>query len=191
GLEPEPTFDPSPYVVTETHAPAADGTLIPLTLVHRRDLTRDGDRPVYLYGYGSFGSSVDPYFAPFLTPWLDRGGVYAVAHVRGGGELGAAWHEAGAGPNKPVAVADFISAAEHLVREGWTRPGRIGIEGASAGSFLVGNAALERPDLFGAVAFAVGIGDAVRVYYTPGGARNIQEVGSLDDAAGVHSLLAV
>lgn len=191
GLEPESTFDPSPYVVTETHAPATDGAMIPVTLVHRRDLARDGDRPVHLYGYGSFGTSVDPYFAPFLSAWLDRGGVYAVAHVRGGGELGAAWHEAGRGANKPVAVADFIASAEYLVREGWTRPGRIGIEGASAGSVLIGNAVIDRPDLFGAAVFAVGIGDEVRSFYTAGGARNVAEFGSLDDAPGVRSLLAV
>ncbi|PAP75604.1 prolyl oligopeptidase family serine peptidase [Rubrivirga marina] len=191
GLEPEPVFDPSPYRVVNTHAPAADGTRIPLTLVHRRDLALDGDRPVHLYGYGSFGSSVDPYFAPFLSTWLDRGGVYAVAHVRGGGEGGEAWHEAGRGANKPVAVADFIASAEHLVREGYTRPGRIGIEGASAGSVLIDNAVIDRPDLFGAAVFAVGVGDEVRAYYTAGGARNLAEFGSLDSADGVRSLLAV
>lgn len=191
GFEPAPDFDGTPYIVEADEATALDGTMIPLTLVRRRDLARDGERPVYLHGYGSFGSSVDPYFAPELTAWLDRGGLFAVAHVRGGGELGAAWHAAGAGANKPVAVADFVAAAGHLIRAGWTRPGRIGSEGASAGSYLVGNAALDRPDLFGAVAFAVGIGDAVRVYHTPGGARNIQEVGSLDDEAGVRSLLAM
>lgn len=191
GLEPEPTFDSAPYVIVSVHAPARDGTPIPLTLVHRRDLRRDGERPVHLRAYGSFGTSVDPYFAPELSAWLDRGGIFAVAHVRGGGELGGAWHAAGSGAGKPVAVADLIAGAEHLVREGYTRPGRIAIEGASAGSVLIGNAVVDRPDLFGAALFRVGVGDAVRLYHTPGGARNLGEFGSLEDAAGVRSLLNV
>lgn len=191
GLEPDPTFDSSPYLIVSTHAPARDGTMIPLTLVHRRDLRRDGNRLVHLRGYGSFGTSIDPYFAPELSAWLDRGGIFAVAHVRGGGELGDAWHAAGSGANKPVAIADFIASAEHLVREGYTRPGRIAIEGSSGGSFLIGNAVIERPDLFGAALFRVGVGDAVRFYHTVGGARNIAEFGSLEDSAGVRSLLNV
>ena len=191
GLEPEPTFDSSPYVIVSTHAPARDGTMIPLTLVHRRDLRRDGERLVHLRGYGSFGTSVDPYFAPELSAWLDRGGIFAVAHVRGGGELGGAWHAAGSGANKPVAIADLIAGAEHLVRVGYTRPGRIAIEGSSAGSFLIGNAVIDRPDLFGAALFRVGVGDAIRFYHTPGGARNIGEFGSLEHPAGIRSLLNV
>jgi prolyl oligopeptidase len=191
GLEPTPRFDPSPYVVEATHAAARDGVRVPMTIVRRRDLPRDGARRVHLHGYGSFGSSVSTYFAPELKAWLDRGAIFAVAHVRGGGELGAAWHEAGRAARKPVAVADFVDAAEQLVRDGWTRAGRIGIEGASAGSYLVNNGILDRPDLFGAAVSAVGIGDAVRVYHTAGGPRNVQEVGSLDDASGVRSLLAV
>jgi oligopeptidase B len=141
-------YDPSQYVSERLHATASDGTRVPLSIVHRRDTPRDGSAPLLLYGYGSYGISVPVNFSSNRLSLLDRGAVYAVAHIRGGGELGKPWHDTGRMQHKRNTFTDFITAAEYLVSERYTSPERLVIEGGSAGGLLMGAVANMRPDLF-------------------------------------------
>jgi oligopeptidase B len=141
-------YDPSLYVSERLQANASDGTQVPLSIVHRRDTPLDGSAPLLLYGYGSYGISVPVNFSSNRLSLLDRGVVYAVAHIRGGGELGKPWHDAGRMQHKRNTFTDFIAAAEYLVSERYTSPERLVIEGGSAGGLLMGAVANMRPDLF-------------------------------------------
>jgi oligopeptidase B len=143
--------DPSLYVTRRVLAPAADGEQVPVTVLYRRDTPLDGSAPTWLYGYGAYGDMESPEFGIERLSLVDRGFVYAIAHVRGGGEKGEAWHNAGRLATKANTFSDFIAVAEQLVRLGLTKPGRIVASGASAGGTLVGAAVNMRPDLFGAV----------------------------------------
>jgi oligopeptidase B len=143
-------FDPANYVSERIEARSADGTRVPISLVYRKGLRRDGSNPVLLYGYGSYGISIEPDFAPVRLSLIDRGFIYAIAHIRGGGDLGKRWHEAGRMANKANTFADFIAAAETLIAEGYTRPAKLGIMGRSAGGLLIGAVLNLRPELFGA-----------------------------------------
>ena len=169
--------DLSGYQSVETSATATDGTSIPLSIITRKDLPHDGRRPTYLVGYGAYGISYDPAFSPTFLPWLDRGGVYAVAHVRGGGERGQAWHDAGKIATKQNTIHDFIAAAETLVAQGYTDRAHLGGEGTSAGGILIGGAITQRPDLFRAALIRVGATNTLREQYTAGGPANIPEFG--------------
>jgi prolyl oligopeptidase len=119
-------------------------------------------RPTLLVGYGAYGATFQPSFDPLVRAWLDEGAVYAVAHVRGGGERGEAWHRAGRLETKPNTVADFVACAEHLIQEGWTRPMLLAGYGRSAGGIMIGGAITTRPDLFGAAVIDVGMTNALR-----------------------------
>jgi len=141
-------YDPSQYVSERLHATAADGTRVPLSLVHRRDTPRDGSAPLLLYGYGSYGISVPVNFSSNRLSLLDRGAIYAAAHVRGGGELGKPWHDAGRMKQKRNTFLDFIAVAEHLIAQRYTTPEKLVIEGGSAGGLLMGAVANMRPELF-------------------------------------------
>ena len=141
-------YDPSQYVSERLHATAPDGTRVPLSIVHRRDTPRDGSAPLLLYGYGSYGISVPVNFSSNRLSLLDRGVIYAVAHIRGGGELGKPWHDAGRMKQKRNTFTDFIAAAEHLIARRHTMPEKLVIEGGSAGGLLMGAVANMRPDLF-------------------------------------------
>lgn len=141
-------FDPSRYRSERQWAVAFDGTRVPMSLVYRTDAPRDGSAPAVLYGYGSYEISIDPYFSHFLLSLLDRGFVYAIAHIRGGGEMGRRWYEAGKFLQKSNTFNDFIACAEHLVAEGYTSPERLVAMGGSAGGLLVGVAVNLRPELF-------------------------------------------
>src|SRR6266853_928751 len=141
-------YDPSQYVSERLHATASDGTRVPLSIVHRRDTPRDGSAPLLLYGYGSYGISVPVTFSSNRLSLLDRGVIYAVAHIRGGGELGKPWHDAGRMKNKSNTYADFIAEAEHIIAQRYTTPERIVIQGGSAGGLLMGAVTNMRPDLF-------------------------------------------
>jgi oligopeptidase B len=144
-------YDPAEYASEREWATAPDGTKVPISLVWRIDaVTRDGTGPALLYGYGSYEHSRDPSFSSARLSLLDRGVVYAVAHVRGGGELGRRWYEDGKYLHKVNTFTDFIACAEHLVAERWTSPGRLALQGGSAGGLLVGAVLNMRPDLFGA-----------------------------------------
>ena len=141
-------YDPSQYVSERLHATASDGTRVPLSVVYRRDTPRDGSAPLLLYGYGSYGFSMPVNFSSNRLSLLNRGVIYAVAHIRGGGELGKPWHDAGRMKQKRNTFTDFISAAEHLVAQRYTRAERLVIEGGSAGGLLMGAVTNIRPDLF-------------------------------------------
>jgi len=144
-------YEPADYTSRREWATAADGTRIPVSIVHRRDIDISGGAPTLLTGYGAYEISDDPEFRASRLPLLDRGVVYAIAHVRGGGELGRAWYEAGRLGNKENTFTDFIACAEHLVSIGLSAPGRIAARGGSAGGLLMGAVANLRPDLFAAV----------------------------------------
>lgn len=141
-------YDAAQYVSERLHAVTSDGTLVPISLVARRDTPRDGSAPLLLYGYGSYGHSVSVTFSSNRVSLLDRGVIYAVAHVRGGGELGKPWHDAGRLRQKRNTFTDFIAAAEHLIAENYTTSQKVVIEGGSAGGLLMGAVANMRPDLF-------------------------------------------
>jgi oligopeptidase B len=141
-------FDPSNYTSERVFATASDGTKIPISLVYRKGLRRDGKAPTLLYGYGSYGISTDPTFSSNRISLLDRGFVYAIAHIRGGGELGEEWREAGRMMFKRNTFSDFITSAEYLVKEKYTSSDRLVIQGGSAGGLLMGAVVNMRPDLF-------------------------------------------
>jgi len=145
------TYDASRYGVERIYAIAADGAKVPLSLVYRKPLVRDGKRPMLLYSYGSYGIPLWPFFVKGQIPLIDRGAIYAIANVRGGGGMGQAWREAGTMMQKRNTFTDFIASAEHLIKEKYTSADRLVITGQSAGGLLVGAAATMRPDLFKAV----------------------------------------
>jgi prolyl oligopeptidase len=187
-LVPRSPVDFSGIESVETRAPAPDGTMVPLSIVYGRGLRRDGSHPTLLEGYGAYGITLDPFFRPSLLAWLERGGVYAVAHVRGGGEYGEDWHLAGKGATKPNTWRDFIACAEFLVSEGYTSPAHLAGTGTSAGGILIGRAMTERPDLFRAAVPQVGVVNALRTEREPGGPANIPEFGTTTDSAGFRAL---
>jgi prolyl oligopeptidase len=177
----EVPVDPAPYVVEQVFYPSRDDTLVPMFLVHRKDAPRDGSTPFLLYGYGGFGVNLLPSFSAHLYPWLEAGGGYAVANLRGGGEYGEDWHRAGSLGNKQNVFDDFIAAGEYLVKEGWTKPERLAIKGGSNGGLLVGAAATQRPDLFRAVICQVPLLDMVRYHRFGSGRTWVSEYGSADN----------
>ena len=144
-------YDPERYATERLWAKAPDGAQVPISLVYRRDRPRDGTAPALLYGYGSYEASIDPVFSSARLSLLDRGFAYAIAHVRGGGELGRRWYESGKFEHKPNTFSDFIACAEHLIAEGWVSPEQLVARGGSAGRLLMGAVANARPELFGAI----------------------------------------
>jgi oligopeptidase B len=156
-----PGYDPAAYATELTHATAADGTRVPVSLVRRKDAPRDGSAPLVLYAYGSYGISIDPSFSAPRLVLLDRGVTFAIAHIRGGGELGEAWRTSGHLQKKLNTFTDFIACAEHLVAERYTASDRLAIVGGSAGGLLVGAVANMRPDLFAAAVANVPFVDVV------------------------------
>jgi oligopeptidase B len=154
-------FDPENYTTERFFAKAADGTRVPISIVYRKDFPRDGSRPLLIYGYGSYGASMDASFSANRLSLLDRGFAYAIAHVRGGQELGRSWYEQGKLLNKRNTFTDFIDCAEHLVAEGYTSEERLFAQGGSAGGLLMGAVANMRPDLFHGIVAAVPFVDVV------------------------------
>jgi prolyl oligopeptidase len=183
-------IDSTAYTTSQVWYPSKDGTRISMFLVHRKDLQRDGSRPVLLTGYGGFNISLTPAFDPANFVLLERGGVYAVANLRGGGEYGEAWHEAGMFERKQTVFDDFIAAAEWLVVNGYTNPASLAIEGGSNGGLLVGAALVQRPDLFGAVVCRVPVADMLRYHRFTVGAFWVSEYGSAEDPAQFRYLYA-
>src|SRR5690606_4010554 len=167
GVTPVPNYDPSLYVERREWATAADGTAIPLSVVARRDVPADGTAPGYLYGYGSYEVSIDPSFVPTRLSLLDRGVVIAIAHVRGGGEMGREWYEHGKLLQKKNSFSDFVAAAEHLGASGLIDPARLGAEGRSAGGLLMGAITNLAPERFRAVIAGVPFVDALTTILDP------------------------
>lgn len=178
--------------VVETFAKSYDGTMVPMVILHQKGLKKSGTAPTLMNGYGAYGQeNVSPFFLPQLLPWLRRGGVFVWTGIRGGGEYGEEWHQAGFQATKPNTWKDFIACAEHLVREGYTAPQHLGIEGRSAGGILISNTITERPDLFGAAVIGVGANNMLRFETTSNGPSNIPEFGTVTTGAGFKSLLAM
>jgi len=163
--------DFTPYVTEQVFYNSKDGTRVPMFIVRRKDAPRDGNQPVMLYGYGGFNVTLSPSFSPAIQSWLEMGGMYAVANLRGGGEYGEEWHLAGTKLRKQNVFDDFIAAAEYLIREKYTNPKRLAILGRSNGGLLVGAALTQRPDLFGAALPGVGVMDMLRYQTASANAR--------------------
>ena len=159
--QPVPGYDASLYESERLMAKASDGTEVPISLVWRRDTKLRGPQPLLLYGYGSYGIPMDPGFSQMRVSLLDRGVIFAIAHIRGGGDLGRTWYEAGKMANKSVTFSDFIACAEALIGRGMTMPALLAIEGGSAGGLLMGAVVNQRPELFGAVVAEVPFVDVV------------------------------
>ena len=160
--QPKTRFDARGFESEQVFYKSKDGTRIPMFVIHQKGLKRDGTHPTLLYGYGGFAIPLLPRFDPTLIAWLERGGVYAVANIRGGGEYGEDWHRQGTGLKKQKGFDDFIAAAEWLIQERYTATPRLAITGASNGGLLVGACLTQRPDLFGAVVASVGVMDMLR-----------------------------
>jgi prolyl oligopeptidase len=167
-----------------------DGTKVPLNILRRKGSKLDGTHPTLLYGYGGFNVSITPRFGSLVRIWLEQGGVYAVANLRGGGEFGEAWHLAGNLTNKQNVFDDFAACARYLIDAGHTSPGKLAIVGGSNGGLLMGAAMTQHPQLFEVVVSAVGIYDMLRVELTPNGVFNIPEYGTVKDPAQFRALYA-
>jgi prolyl oligopeptidase len=178
GLLPAASADYAAIDEVRLYAPVADGARIPVTLLYRRTTRLTGDNPTLLVGYGAYGDPSSPAFDPARLAWLERGGVFAVAHVRGGGESGESWHRAGSGEAKATTVADFIAVCEFLERYGFTNANRLAIEGYGAGGIPVGGALVRRPDLFAAVVLRDAILDLDLLGATPAGRAKLPEFGA-------------
>ena len=178
---PEVPFDFEDYETEQVFLSSADGTRVPMFLTRREDMERDGDNPTLLYGYGGFNISLRPRFSATNLVFLERGGVYAQANLRGGGEYGERWHRAGMLENKQNVFDDFIAAAEFLIHDSVTRPARLAIAGGSNGGLLVGAVLNQRPELFGAALPAVGVMDMLRFHKFTIGWAWTSDYGSPDD----------
>jgi prolyl oligopeptidase len=178
------------YELVREEAVSRDGTRIPLSIVRRRGLRLDGSHPALLTGYGGFGFSLVPRFDPGVKVWLDRGGVLATANLRGGGEFGEAWTQAGRLTRKQNVFDDFFACAERLIETGHTSSKRLAIKGESNGGLLMGAVLTQRPELFRAVVAGVGLFDMLRTELDPNGVFNVPEYGSVQDAEQFHALYA-
>jgi prolyl oligopeptidase len=176
-------IDPKPFTVEQVFYPSKDGTRVPIFIVRRKDQKLDGSAPAILTGYGGFNSPSRPTFSASIYPWLERGGIWAVANLRGGSEYGEDWHRAGMLGNKQNVFDDFLAAGEFLVRSGYTSPARLAIRGGSNGGLLVGAAEAQRPDLFKVVLCHVPLIDMLRYHLFGSGKTWISEYGSAADAA--------
>jgi len=174
-------FDPEQYVSTQVFYTSKDGTEIPMIITHKKGVELDGNNPTMLYGYGGFGVNLTPYFSTSLIPWLENGGVYAVANLRGGGEYGEEWHKAGTKMNKQNVFDDFIAAGEYLINEKYTRSEKLAINGGSNGGLLVGAVMTQRPDLMAVAIPAVGVLDMLRYHKFTAGAGWAYDYGTSED----------
>jgi prolyl oligopeptidase len=173
-------FDPAQYEVKQVFYPSKDGTKVPIFIAHKKGIKLDGSNPTLLYGYGGFNISQTPGFSVSRLAWMEMGGIFALANLRGGGEYGDAWHRAGTKLRKQNVFDDFIAAAEYLVKEKYTSPGKLAIQGGSNGGLLVGAAMTQRPDLFGAALPAVGVMDMLRFQKFTAGRYWVDDYGSSD-----------
>lgn len=175
-------LDPADYVTEQVFYTSKDGTRVPMFLVYKKGLKRDGSNPVYLYGYGGFNITLRPGFSPSRMFWLENGGIYAQVGLRGGAEYGEAWHEAGTKLNKQNVFDDFIAAAEYMIGQNWTTPEMITAEGGSNGGLLVGAVINQRPDLFRVAIPRVGVMDMMRYHLFTIGWNWASDYGTSDDS---------
>ena len=186
---PKLNFDASKYETRAVFATSKDGTRVPVFVTLKKGLALDGNNPAMLYGYGGFDISTTPGFRPDVLAWLEQGGIWATASMRGGAEYGEAWHQAGMFEKKQNVFDDFIAAAEYLVNEKYTSPAKLGIMGGSNGGLLVGAVEEQRPDLFAVALPAVGVMDMLRYHKFTGGGAWSTEYGSADDSTQFQYLI--
>lgn len=192
GLQPAGPYDhPDDLTVEEVRVKSWDGTLVPLSIIHKKGMPLDGNNLTRIEGYGAYGISIPSLYVPTMRAWYDRGGIIAFAHVRGGGELGEAWHKAGFQATKPNTWKDFIACAQYLVDHHYTRPAKLFGRAGSAGGILIGRAIEERPDLFAAAVIDVPAADMLRTETTADGPYNIPEFGSVGTESGFKALYAM
>jgi prolyl oligopeptidase len=184
-----PGFRAADYESKEVFYRSKDGTRVPMFLTYKKGLKRNGKNPTLLYGYGGFNITLNPYFSTSLIAWLEQGGVYAQANLRGGGEYGEKWHQAGTRLNKQNVFDDCIAAAEWLIQQRYTSPEKLAVQGGSNGGLLVGAVINQRPDLFGAAVPEVGVMDMLRFQKFTAGANWVADYGSSDDEAQFRYLL--
>ncbi len=192
GLMPKGKYDDlHGFTSKEVKVKSHDGVMVPLSIIHKSDIKLDGSNPTLILGYGGYGISIPVFYNPLNVAWFERGGVFAIAHVRGGGEYGKEWHLAGQKLNKPNTWKDFIACSEYLIDEGYTTKELIAGQGGSAGGIMIGRAITERPDLFAAAIINVGSLDAIRFETTTNGVPNIPEFGTVKREDGFKGLLAM
>ncbi|HEX9147745.1 MAG TPA: prolyl oligopeptidase family serine peptidase, partial [Thermoanaerobaculia bacterium] len=187
---PRVPFDANADETRQVFVTSKDGTRVPLFLTSKKGLRRDGSNPVFLTGYGGYGASLGPAYEPDIPLWLEMGGIYALANLRGGGEYGEDWHRAGMLERKQNSFDDFIAAAEYLVAERYTTPAKLAIYGHSNGGLLIGAVSTERPDLFGVAIGNAGHYDMLRYHRFTVGSAWIPEYGSSDEPAAFRWLFA-
>ncbi len=191
-IAPTGPFDHRDDITSEERmVPSYDGALVPLSLIHKKGIKLDGSNPVAMEAYGAYGICLDPYFSRSRLAWIDRGGIYAIAHVRGGGELGEDWYKAGYKLTKPNTWRDVIACSEFLIKNKYTATPNLGIFGGSAGGITMSRSITERPDLFGAVCIEVGCCNALRMEVSANGPNNIPEFGSTQTQAGFEDLFTM
>ena len=191
GLEPANDIDPTNLTAEEVQVTAPDGTKVPLSIIHKTGIQLDGTAPTALIGYGAYGDAFTPGFSRRYVAWLERGGILAVGHVRGGGELGEAWHLAGKMATKPNTWGDFIASAQYLIDHHYTSAAKLGIWSQSAGGILIGRTITARPDLFAAAVDGVPCSDMLRIETGPNGPTNVDEFGSVKTEQGFKDLFAM
>ncbi len=190
-LKPPAPVDASAYTSKEVRARSQDGTLVPLSLVFRKGISRDGSHPTFLEGYSAYGITLEPGFSTTRIAWMERGGIYATCHGRGSGWFGEAWHRAGMIATKHHTWEDFIACAQWLVDNKYTSAQHLAGAGTSAGGILIGRAITTRPDLFAAAIDEVGVSNALRSEFSANGPPNIPEFGSVTDQTGFNALYAM
>ena len=188
--QPEVDFNADEYETKQVFYASKDGTKVPMFITHKKGIKLDGNNPTYLYGYGGFNISLTPSFSVSLLIWLEMGGVYAVPNLRGGGEYGEEWHQAGMKLQKQNVFDDFIAAAEWLIAHNYTQPGKLAIGGGSNGGLLVGTCMTQRPNLFGAALPAVGVMDMLRFHKFTIGWAWVAEYGSSENPEEFAALYA-
>jgi prolyl oligopeptidase len=184
-------FDPGDYEVKQVFYRSKDGTRVPLFISHKKGVKLDGNNPTLLYGYGGFNRSLAPDFDPAWLVWMEQGGVFALANIRGGGEYGREWHRAATKQNRQKAYDDFIAAAEYLIAEKYTRPAKLAIHGSSNGGLLVGACMVQRPELYGACLPDVGTMDMLRFHKFGVGPYIVSDVGSPENPEEFKALRAI
>ncbi len=190
-IVPPSPVDFSQIVSEEVKAKSADGTMVPLSIIHKRGIAMDGSHPTWLEGYGAYGITLDPAFRPTWLAFLERGGIYAVAHVRGGGEYGEDWHNAGRQLTKQHTVDDFLASAQYLIDNKYTSTAKLAGEGTSAGGITIGGAITQRPELFAAALIRVGDSDSLRSELMASGPANIPEFGTVKEPDGFKALYSM